>query len=70
MACSAHYFDHSAGLVAAGFYEGGLRLLDVRNPRRIRQVGFHVPGSSMFWAALFAPGDPSVVYAIDHACAR
>ena len=24
-------------------------------------------GRSMFWAALFAPGDPSVVYAIDHA---
>jgi hypothetical protein len=67
VACSAHYFDHSGGLVAAGFYEGGLRLLDVRNPRRIRQVGFHVPARSMFWAAVFAPGDPSVVYAIDHA---
>jgi len=67
VACSAHYFDHNGGLVAAGFYEGGLRLLDVRNPRRIRQVGFHRPGRSMVWAALFAPGDPSVVYAIDHA---
>ena len=67
MACSAHYFDHSGGLVAAGFYEGGLRLLDVSNPRRIRQVGFHVPPRSMFWAAVFAPGDPSVVYAVDHA---
>lgn len=67
LACSAHYFDHSGGLVAAGFYEGGLRLLDVRNPHRIRQVGFHVPRRAMVWAALFAPGDPSVVYAIDHA---
>ncbi len=67
VACSAHYFDHSGGLVAAAFYEAGLRLLDVRNPRRIRQVGIHMPRRSMFWAALFAPGDPSVVYAIDHA---
>ncbi len=66
LACSAHYFDHRDGLVAAGFYEAGLRLLDVRDPRRIRQVGFHVPRRSMFWAALFAPGDASVVYAIDH----
>jgi len=67
VACSAHYFDHRDGLVAAGFYEAGLRLLDVSDPRRIRQVGFHVPRRSMFWAALFAPADPSVVYAIDHA---
>ena len=57
VACSAHYFDHRDGLVAAGFYEAGLRLLDVSDPRRIRQVGFHVPRRSMFWAALFAPGD-------------
>ncbi len=67
LACSAHYFDHRDGLVAAGFYEAGLRLLDVRDPRRIRQVGFHVPRGSMVWAALFAPGDPNVVYAVDHA---
>lgn len=67
--CSAHYFDHRDGLVAAGFYEQGLRLLDVRRPRRIRQVGFHLSRSPMAWGALFAPTDPSgsVVYVIDHA---
>lgn len=68
-ACSAHYFDHRDGLVAAGFYQQGLRILDVSRPRRIRQVGFHVPGSPMAWGALFAPTDPtgSIVYVLDHA---
>jgi len=67
--CSAHYFDHRDGLVATGFYEQGLRLLDVRRPRRIRQVGFYLSRSPMAWGALFAPTDPSgsVVYVIDHA---
>lgn len=68
-ACSAHYFDHRDGLVAAGFYQQGLRILDVSRPRRIRQVGFHVPDSPMAWGALFAPTDPAgeVVYVLDHA---
>ncbi|MGI8660883.1 MAG: hypothetical protein ACR2LH_07615, partial [Thermoleophilaceae bacterium] len=66
--CSAHYFDHRDGLVAAGFYEQGLRLLDVRDPRRIRQVGFHIPRLAMAWGALFAPTDPtgSTVYVLNH----
>ncbi len=68
LACSAHYFDHRNGLVAAGFYEQGLRLLDVRDPRRIRQVGFHIPDLAMAWGALFAPTDPtgSTVYVLNH----
>ena len=68
IACSAHYFDHRDGLVAAGFYEQGLRLLDVRDPRRIRQVGFHIPRLAMAWGALFAPTDPtgSTVYVLNH----
>jgi hypothetical protein len=66
--CSAHWFDIRDGLVAQGYYEAGLRLLDVRDPRNIRQVGFWVPQAGLIWAAVFAPTDPtgSTVYAVDH----
>jgi len=66
--CSAHYHDVRDGLVAQGWYEAGIRFLDVRNPADIRQVGWHVPPGSMHWQALFAPDDPAgeVVYALDH----
>src|SRR5918992_1584880 len=36
--CSAHYFDARDGLIAQGFYEQGLRLIDATRPRRLRQV--------------------------------
>jgi hypothetical protein len=67
--CSAHYFDQRDGLVAAGFFEQGVRFLRVDNPSRITQVGYYVADPAMVWGALYAPTDPSgeVVYVIDHA---
>jgi hypothetical protein len=66
--CSAHYFDAHDGLIAQGFYEQGVRLIDARRPRRLRQVGYYVARPGLFWGALFAPTDPtgSTVYALDH----
>jgi hypothetical protein len=69
IACSAHYFDHRDGLVAAAFFEQGVRFLRVDNPRRITQVGYYAANPAMVWGALYAPTDPAgeVVYVIDHA---
>lgn len=66
--CSAHYFDARDGLIAQGFYEQGVRLVDASRPRRLRQVGYYVPPRGMVWGALFAPTDPDgeTVYALDH----
>jgi len=67
--CSAHWFDARDGLIAQGFYEQGVRLIDVRDPRRLRQVGYYLSRPGLFWGAVFAPTDPtgSTVYALDHA---
>jgi hypothetical protein len=68
VACSAHYFDARDGLIAQGFYEQGVRFIDASNPRRLRQVGFHIDRPGLVWGAVFAPTDPtgSTVYSIDH----
>jgi hypothetical protein len=67
--CSAHYFEHRDGLVAAGFFEQGVRFLDVADPRRIRQVGYYVADPAMVWGAMYARADPTgkVVHVLDHA---
>ena len=57
VACSAHYFDARAGLIAQGFYEQGVRLIDARRPGRLRQVGYYLSRPGLFWGALFAPTD-------------
>ncbi|MEA2279137.1 MAG: hypothetical protein QOC78_4097 [Solirubrobacteraceae bacterium] len=64
--CSAHWFDVSGSLIAQGWYDQGVRFLDVSDPRAIRQVGYYVDQGE-FWAAYFAPSDPRrrVVYALD-----
>ncbi len=66
--CSAHYFDARDGLIAQGFYEQGVRLIDARDPRHLRQVGYYLSRPGLFWGALFAPTDPtgSTVYGLDH----
>ncbi len=64
--CSAHWFDEEGGLLAQGWYDQGVRFLDVSDPGDIRQVGYHVTAGT-FWAAYFAPADPSIVYALDTA---
>jgi hypothetical protein len=64
--CSAHWFDEDRGLIAQGWYDQGVRFLDITNPRAITQVGYHVTQGT-FWAAYFAPADPQqeTVYALD-----
>lgn len=65
--CSAHYFDHRNNVIAQGWYEQGLRLLDVSRAGAIRQVGYFVPPSAMTWAAYFPPTDRGgrVLYVLD-----
>jgi hypothetical protein len=54
--CSAHWFDvHQSGIVAQGFYEGGLRLIDVRDPRDIKEYGYVASGLSEVWDAYWVP---------------
>jgi hypothetical protein len=64
--CSAHWFDVSGSLIAQGWYDQGVRFLDVSDPTAIKQVGYYV-NQGEFWAAYFAPSDPShqVVYGLD-----
>jgi hypothetical protein len=64
--CSAHWFDEDRGLLAQGWYDQGVRFLDISDPRDIRQVGYWVT-SGTFWGAYFAPTDPtrSIVYGLD-----
>jgi hypothetical protein len=54
--CSAHWFDyHQDGFVAHGFYQAGLRILDVKDPRRIEQVGHATTGVTEVWDAYWVP---------------
>ncbi|MGH3648875.1 MAG: LVIVD repeat-containing protein [Micromonosporaceae bacterium] len=54
--CSAHWFDyHPSGIVAQGFYEGGLRLIDVRDPRDLKEYGYFASGLSEVWDAYWVP---------------
>jgi hypothetical protein len=54
--CSAHYFDyHQDGYVAQGWYQQGLRILDVNDPHEIRQVGYWVTGAQETWGARWVP---------------
>lgn len=49
---SAHWFtDRGDGLIAIAFYTQGTRLLDVRDPRHIRQVGYYNVSNTDTWAA-------------------
>ncbi len=55
--CSAHWFDERDGVIAQGWYDQGVRFLDISNPRDIRQVGYYTT-TGTFWAAYFAPVRP------------
>ena len=74
--CLAHWFDyHPSGIVAQGYYQGGLRLVDVRDPAHLRQYGYFTTGASEVWDAYWVPqrdrrgrvnGEPSnLVYVVD-----
>jgi hypothetical protein len=54
--CSAHWFDyHQSGIIAQGYYQQGLRLIDVRNARDLRQYGYVTGGASEVWDAYWVP---------------
>ncbi len=54
--CSAHWFDyHQSGIVAVGYYGGGLQLVDARNPRKLTSYGRASWGASEVWDAYWVP---------------
>lgn len=54
--CSAHWFDyHPSGIVSAGFYGGGMQLLDVRDPHDIKPFGHAMWVGSEVWDAYWVP---------------
>ena len=54
--CSAHWFDyHQSGIVAQGYYQQGLRLIDVRDARNLRQYGYVTGGGTEVWDAYWVP---------------
>ncbi|MDQ3485746.1 MAG: hypothetical protein M3445_10125 [Actinomycetota bacterium] len=73
--CSAHWFDyHPSGIVALATYAGGLRLIDVRDPKNLEQYGYATFGASEVWDAYWAPkrnkqgeaiGKSNIVYTVD-----
>jgi hypothetical protein len=65
--CSSHWFDYRNGVAAVGWYEQGVRFLDVRDPRNIRQVGYYLPADGATWAAYWVPGSNDLVYTADPA---
>ena len=54
--CSAHWFDvHQDGFVALGHYGAGLRILDVRDAREIKQFGYATGVATQVWDAYWVP---------------
>ncbi|HET7309983.1 MAG TPA: hypothetical protein VFJ17_01515 [Mycobacteriales bacterium] len=54
---SAHYFtDRGDQLLAGAYYTQGTRFLDVRNPRRPRQIAYFRPNDADTWAAYWHKG--------------
>lgn len=62
--CSSHWFDYRKGMVAAGWYDHGVRFLKV-NERTgaIAEVGFYQPGVTETWGAYWI--DDQYVYTVD-----
>ena len=61
--CSSHWFNERKGIVANGWYEQGTRLLDVRDPENIRQIGYWIPPNAVTWAAYWVTDE--IVYTAD-----
>ena len=61
--CSSHWFQERGGIAAVGWYEQGTRLLDVRDPKKIRQIGYWLPPNAVTWGAYWITDD--LVYTAD-----
>jgi hypothetical protein len=61
--CSSHWFTERKGIAAVGWYEQGTRLLDVRNPKKIKQIGYWLPPNAVTWGAYWITDD--LVYTAD-----
>ncbi|MGH2829964.1 MAG: LVIVD repeat-containing protein [Actinomycetota bacterium] len=65
--CSSHWFTFNEHkIVAVGWYNQGVRFLDVSDPKDIRQVGYWLAPGTMASAAYFAPGRNDIVYVTDY----
>jgi len=65
--CSSHWFTFNRyNIVAVGWYNQGVRFLDVSNPRRIREVGYWMGPMTMASAGLFVPFRPDIAYVPDY----
>jgi hypothetical protein len=65
--CSSHWLDVHNDILAVGWYEQGTRILDVSDPRNMRQIGYFLPVETQAWGAYFKeiPGDGLYIYSID-----
>lgn len=67
IACSSHWFTiNRHKIVTIGWYDQGVRFLDVSNPAKIRQVGYWMSGAGSASAAYFVPWRPDLVYVADY----
>lgn len=65
--CSSHWFTvNRHRIVAVGWYNQGIRFLDVSNPKNIRQVGYWLGPATTASAAYFVPGRDDLVYTADY----
>ncbi len=54
--CSAHWFDfHQDGFVALGNYQEGMRIMDVRDAKNIKQFGYSTSVATETWDAYWVP---------------
>jgi hypothetical protein len=62
--CSSHWFDYRKGMVAAGWYDHGVRFIKV-NERTgaLEEVGFFQPFAAETWGAYWI--DDEYVYSVD-----
>jgi hypothetical protein len=62
--CSSHWFDYRKGMVAAGWYDHGVRFIKAdERTGALTEVGFFQPAVSEAWAAYWI--DDEYVYSVD-----
>ena len=47
--------DHQTGVVAQGYYQQGLRFIDTRDPRDLKQYAYVTGGGTEVWDAYWVP---------------